>query len=86
VNGEVDLLTVEETRLGFYEVGCEQLTRPRKGPDGSMTFEAVCFKGGSPETKGQIELSREGDSVIRLKLMGFSWITPAFQSFHRCQR
>lgn len=85
-DGEVDLLTVEETRLGFYEVGCERLNDPRKGRPGSMTFEAVCFKGGSPETKGQVELSREGDNVIRLKLTGFSWIAPEFQTFHRCQR
>lgn len=85
-NGEVDLLTVEETRLGFYEVGCEKLTDPQKGRLGSMTFEAICYKGGSPETKGQVELSREGDNVIHVKLIGFSWITTAFQSFHRCQR
>lgn len=85
-NGEVDLLTVEETRLGFYEVGCEKLTDPRKGRLGSMTFEAVCFKGGSPETKGRVELSRQGENEIRLKLTGFAWIAPAFQTFHRCQR
>ena len=85
-NGEADLLTVEETRLGFYEIGCEKLTDPRKGRLGSMTFEAVCFKGGSPETKGQVELSRQGENAIRLKLTGFAWIAPAFQTFHRCQR
>lgn len=85
-NGEVDLLTVEPARLSFYEVGCEKLTDPRKGRPGSMTFDAVCFKGGSPETKGQVELSREGDDAIRLKLMGFSWIAPTPQTFHRCRR
>lgn len=86
VNGEVDLLTVEEARLSFYEVECERLTGPRKGRLRSVAFQAVCFKGGSPETKGQVELSREGDDVIRLKLIGFSWIAPSVQTFHRCQR
>ncbi|MGH7006058.1 MAG: hypothetical protein ACREIP_19110, partial [Alphaproteobacteria bacterium] len=60
-NGEVDLLTVNESSFGFYEIGCEKLANPRKGPTGTVTFDAVCFKGGSPETKGEVELSREGD-------------------------
>jgi hypothetical protein len=86
VDGEADLLTINKSSLSFYEIGCEKLSAPRSEPAGIKRFQAVCFKGGSPETKGQVELSRGTGDAIYLKLVGFPWIAPTVETFHRCTR
>jgi hypothetical protein len=86
VDGEADLLTVNKSSLSFYEIGCEKLSAPKSEPTGIKRFEAMCFKGGSPETKGWVELSRGNGEAIYVKLIGFPWIAPTVETFHRCTR
>lgn len=85
VNGEVNVLTVDQSSLSYYEIGCEQLTVSRRGPAGILTFEAACFKGGIPDMKGLVQLSRSGTDTIHVKLLRFPWIAPTVQTFHLCR-
>lgn len=82
VSGEVDVLTITEADLGFYEVGCKLGKSTRSGT--SLGFEAQCFKGGSPVTRGKVVLQRHTPDEIDLTLEGFSWIAAEPQRYRRC--
>ncbi|WP_054310044.1 hypothetical protein [Mesorhizobium sp. 1M-11] len=77
-------LTINPYSLGFYEIGCERLSTPTKLPAGILRFKAACFKGGSPQTNGWVELGRGSKGEIYLKLDGFSWTASKFETYRRC--
>ena len=82
VNGEVDVLTITSSSLGFYEIGCK-LSKPERSRD-EFRFAARCHKGGSPETSGTVVIRRLSPGTIALALHGFSWTTTEPATFHRC--
>lgn len=82
VNGEVDILTITSSELGFYEIGCT-LAKSEHSQD-EARFTARCYKGSSPETSGTVVIRRLSPGSIELALRGFPWITEKPEVFHRC--
>lgn len=81
-NGEVDVLTITATGLDFYEIGCELAEYVRSGTD--VSFDAQCYKGGSPAKPGKVVIRRHGSNKIDIALEGFSWTSSKPESFRRC--
>lgn len=82
VNGEVDMLEVLPDGLTFYEIGCE-FDEPTAGGK-SLRVVAQCYKGGSPMTAGEVELSRSEPDRISVSLHGFFWTAETPETFQRC--
>ncbi|MDX8534760.1 hypothetical protein RFM41_26650 [Mesorhizobium sp. VK25A] len=82
VNGEVDMLEVLPDGLTFYEIGCE-FDEPTAGGK-RLRIAAQCYKGGSPMTAGEVELSRSKPDRISVSLHGFFWTAETPEIFQRC--
>ena len=84
VNGEVDMLEVLPDGLTFYEIGCE-FDEPTAGGR-TLRIAPQCYKGGSPMTAGEVELSRlEEPDRISVSLHGFFWTAGTPEIFPRCR-
>lgn len=84
INGEADVLTLTGTEASWYEIGCTLSTPAKEGP--VIHYDAVCFKGGSSESKGALTLKRWDDGRISIALYGFPWAARgAGGYFHRCR-
>ncbi|TPJ41595.1 hypothetical protein [Mesorhizobium sp. B2-7-1] len=82
VNGEVDMLEVLPDGLTFYEIGCE-FDEPKTGGK-TLRIAAQCFKGGSPMSAGEVELSRSEPDKVSVSLHGFFWTAETPETFQRC--
>lgn len=83
LNGEVDVLTLTGNQAGWYEIGCALSSPSRRGA--VIRYDALCFKGGSPESKGALTLKRWPDGRVSVALYGFGWEAEGGgEYFHRC--